>query len=379
MKTTFNKSPIHCQYLGHHLAASADGRIRPCCRFKSVPELDLPRLSEMSFKEAFHHPVLEKTREELKRGHFPESCRVCREEEEHGVRQYRMNLDKECGPLASERRLQAIEIFVGSLCNMKCRMCNEEASSKWAEELGRASQIQVDLTRLFDGLNLKEIRLVRFVGGETLINPKFFEVIETLKTYAEPSQVILSLATNGSVALSEKLLNAFDGFRRVDMDFSVDGIGSVGEYIRHGVPWNRVENVILQWMKKAPPHFRFNVHTTLQAANYASIDEIILFCMNLPFRKWSCRLLNSPEEYSVRNLPMSFRRTVADRLLSHPKRTEMVAFLGSISRQGVWRLLTDGIPAMPEGEWSAFTQALEHYDKKWNVNWRESLSLQELS
>lgn len=361
-----------CDYANNNVAIDRWGDFRPCCRFKKgVEGYPIPNDRSDTFKTAFEHPTFQRVRKELNQGHFPKPCSVCRREEGRGLKSIKNNLT-DMGIDLSGRGVETLEIFVGSRCNMKCRMCDEHASSKWAKELGVPEERsnQESILKMLEEIDFHQLKYVRFLGGETLLNETFIKVLEIFIEKGVAKKIHIQLMTNGSIPPSERLIRLFREFKIVNLDISLDGIGSCGEYIRHGVKWSKVEGAVQKWLND---WCSVGVHTTLQAANYAAIDQMILFCMDHSIKFWGFRALDYPPELKLERLPQGLRQEVADRLKTHPRAEEMKAYLKRHSKPGAWTYLVEKVPQMEALEFNEFTSYLEKYDRRWNVSWLSSL------
>lgn len=336
-----------CGFAENNLVLGSDGRFRPCCRFELDSRDSLPKAGEFSFVKAFGDHSLVSIRESLRRGIFPEGCHVCKAEEQLGLRSLRNKLSH---VLINESKgeLRTLEIFVGSLCNMKCLMCSPQESTQWSRALGIKPPPEPPLDSLFDQLDLKKISLVKFMGGEPLINSRFFHIIELLKANGNPAELIIEIPTNGSVKPSAKIIDALSEFRQVHIEFSVDGIGDLGESIRPGVPWHKIEESVRNWhsLFKGNSRMVLQVHTTLQAANYHGILEVLIFAMELSGMRWSFRTLSNPDALRLEKLPQEVRQEIADTFKTHPRAVEIKDYLSSIKKFGAWEYLTLRVPEL---------------------------------
>ncbi len=361
----------YCYWASHGMVFSNDRTFRPCCRFNKSEENVFPQQGT-SIQEAFNSEAFVNIRQILASGQFPDGCSVCIEEEEQGLRSLRRMKGEHRG---EPGQLESLEIFLGSLCNMKCRMCDHESSSLWATELDKETELEVDISNIFDNSSFASLKRLRLLGGETLLNRNFLRVCDRVSKEVDLKNVEFSFATNGSVEPNSKVKNILSKFGTVLVDISLDGIGEVGEYIRHGVSWSKVEQGVKSWCllrDSDDVNLILNVHTTIQAANYLDIPNIISFCIEHGLT-WSNRTLDYPLALNVRSLSKTTRRIIAEKHLDHPHADLVKNYLAQRQRNDIWPYLTEKIPEFEEFHGHDFVAELETYDQKWNVCWRDAL------
>lgn len=147
-------------------------------------------------------------------------------------------------------------------CNFKCRMCGEQLSSAWETEKRKydewdpkaepwmipenrkviqtfqESQVLSELEAVVDN---KTIREMYWVGGEPLMWPDHWRLMEKMVDNGVAKEVLVRYNTNLS-RIDWKGKNLYDDylihFKDSNICASLDGIGRVGEWIRTGLDWN---------------------------------------------------------------------------------------------------------------------------------------------
>ncbi len=85
---------------------------------------------------------------------------------------------------------------VTSACNLRCKQCHAEAGRRGSEELSTEEG-----KRLLDEMaRVGEFRMLAFGGGEPLVRPDIFELVE----YARGLGLEVSIATNGTLLTLER-------------------------------------------------------------------------------------------------------------------------------------------------------------------------------
>lgn len=361
---------LGCQWAQTSLVVNHSQKFLPCCRFTS--DLKMPLAHELSLQKAFEHPSLVDIRQKLQSGVFPPGCHVCQNEEMAGIKSLRQKKRFEESP---SEELRELELFLGSHCNMMCRMCGPESSSVWAQHLGQKLNKALSPEVLLKDLDLRQIRHLKLLGGETLIQKEFLKTLDLFLMRGSPQSTTIYFVSNGSVGPETKFLEKLSAFARVDIDFSVDGIGPTGEYIRPGVDWSIIQQNIEQWQKSCrdfPETFFFRVHSTLQACNYADLLNIILFCKDRGLN-WSQRLLDWPQALALENLPLKARHFLLQNMKENPRYEEAREFLKEQKLLDVWTFLMENFLTDNYVDVAGLLTELEKYDAPLKTNWKTSL------
>lgn len=139
-----------------------------------------------------------------------------------------------------------LHIDLGNFCNLACKMCNAQASSriaaqevKWGIESSRTfvgSNWTKDQT-VWDSfkqqvLAIPSLKNIHFMGGETLLTDRFEDLVDTLIAHKR-FEVCLSFVTNGTVFKPELLAKLLK-FARVGIEVSIETVDEHNSYVRQG-------------------------------------------------------------------------------------------------------------------------------------------------
>lgn len=230
----------------------------------------------------------------------------------------------------------AIELRVGNLCNLKCRMCQPQDSDLINKEykelisldntLGEILpivdfEITDDLTSYIQGIkdNANTIKIIRFSGGEPLINKSFYDLLDYLIVGDYSKNIEFRLNTN-LTKMKEDTLEKLSKFKRVTIDFSIDGLGTVYEYIRYPMVWEITKSKIditYDFMSKHD-NIKMNANFTVQTYNIFNMFELVNFFLKksiLPI----LHILQNPSYLNIRNMPDNLKddvRVKIDKTLS---------------------------------------------------------------
>ena len=150
---------------------------------------------------------------------------------------------------------------ITNLCNFKCRMCGDQLSSSWEAEnrkLGRYAnggdawamkenkpiietfQREVAEKELWDAVYENRIEEIYWVGGEPLMWDIHWDVMKYLVDNGQSKNVVVRYNTNLSRVRyrDHYLYDYLPHFKSVQICASIDGIGGIVEYVRHGIKWD---------------------------------------------------------------------------------------------------------------------------------------------
>ena len=220
-----------------------------------------------------------------------------------------------------------IKIF-GNLCNLKCTMCNPMVSSKIAAEskklkiphngwiwegpveVNPSKNMNMDKFREDLKKILPTTKQIEIVGGEPLLYPETFELVNWIVENDLSKNLDLRFVTNG-MTVNMELFTLFKYFKQVVIMYSIDGVGKVDEYIRTGTKWEeKVEN--MRNSKLIPGNIKLSVSTTIQMLNIGYLSPIDDFCKDvlnvaprfnnpLSYPKWA-RAVNVPSDIKQKYL-----------------------------------------------------------------------------
>lgn len=326
----------------HGLAITASGDIKPCCQWRG----SLGKVSSNNLSSIYNNDKIQSLRQEFLNGDKPISCSSCWEREEMiGTSRRIWFTDKFVEPsdevtnytsVLEEIKWYQADVNLSNVCNLKCRMCGSWASNQWFEEELELSKldkrylksniehpvIQHDATQLTDILtNLKYIKRIDFKGGEPMLAKNHVEFLEEIINKGYSNQITLQYTTNGTV-VNPKILETLSKFKNVRLMFSIEGTGTLYEYIRGGkYTLKDLDDVISNYNELPNVNIGFNV--TIQAYNLINLKKLYDFLQELE-KKYSkvsashafTTICNSPVYLSPFVLPMNIRETVIEELSS---------------------------------------------------------------
>jgi molybdenum cofactor biosynthesis enzyme MoaA len=221
--------------------------------------------------------------------------------------------------------LVSADVKVSNLCNFSCAMCNPNDSSQiytiWRKNQSHPivkQTLNINPTYLedikkrlvasdYDYLDMilsTSPKHVKILGGEPLIDKILLQRLTELPQ-SKKSKISLLFVTNGSVNLTEFSKNLID-YKQVNYVVSLDGIGSVLEYIRRGSNWDQIQENILEWNSHNRP---VDINFTLQCFNAWHVPEFYRWCKTQNL-KFSIGTVETPEYLSLKAIPDKLRKKI---------------------------------------------------------------------
>jgi hypothetical protein len=348
-------SPTFCAVPWMHLFADELGVLRPCCitlEQRAIVNRDhdgVPYTIDRSgaVEAAWNAPFMTDLRLDMLSGRRPAVCRRCFADEDLGIRSYRQDFNKsfrdhipeaigQTTPGGASRTdlIRSVDLRLGNLCNLRCRMCSPISSKLLIAEFAELNGLPVDderiarlsrldwftrdeTWRLFEKF-LPNIERLHFAGGEPLLIPQMFDFLERAVSLGHARNITLSYITN-LTTLPQALVNLWPSFRQVILTTSLDGFGALNTFIRYPSRWEAIDENLrrldVEGWKLGCTEVYFN--TTVQVYNILRLDELLEYTLaafeNLsPFPTLS--LLAYPPCFSIQVLPPDLKREAAERL-----------------------------------------------------------------
>jgi len=353
------------------------GKVKPCCKFNRFITRNDAKMSvyKQSLEEIWNSDDMRTIRRAMVRGERVSGCAACYREEESGGLSLRKsrNRDWQSGNLNPDKlgidALKAktvsddyrvfttptwLQLDVGNLCNLKCRMCHGYSSSRidqdpihrqWNGAAPIKTKISPTGKRWFEDKNFirselfrnpGDVKQLEFLGGETLLIKEVGDILECLIEAGVADNIVLMASTNGTVIKSPWLALA-ERFKELALNVSIDGFEKYYEYIRYPARWSTLTRNIQ--ILKERSRTRLTAVATLQAYNALNIVDLFKYLdsIGLDFYAYP---VSHPEYLSPNVLPPSARRLAIERLRLYaegdclPQHHELVLGLASGMENG---------------------------------------------
>jgi MoaA/NifB/PqqE/SkfB family radical SAM enzyme len=327
------------------LEASPIGTVRPCCLADDeIVDNNGNKftLTTAKFSDIQHSIHMQKLRSEFLAGQKPATCRKCWNEEDSGRISKRMHtLDRLKHNLidgdwtTDPKPLQSLDLKLGNICNLKCRICGSWSSSQFAgEEISflpraeqksnyaykmlRAGSWPRENTHFWAEIDqiLNDIRYIEFPGGEPFMIDQHFDMLQGIVDRGISSQVEIHYNTNGTL-FPDRGPDIWKHFKTVEIAFSVDDIGLRFEYQRSNASWGTVKENVNRFriMREGMPNLQLQCCTTVNVFNVRYLDEVALWIalQDFDFVYWN--MMHDAWYFSISRLPATAKQQIADYLV----------------------------------------------------------------
>lgn len=324
-----------------HMQINTRGRIRPCCIYDGSEDFSSSLQGDLDPDQAINSSDFRDLRQRLLAGQKPQGCRRCWQQEESGIDSYRQSHLKDY--TADELRSMAVtdqqgavhdfqmhffDFRLRNICNLKCRMCGPNNSSRIAAEYDQLGwdyepNLPDDRVRQwYDAMMAKihQARKVYFAGGEPLLMDTHYAVLVALLA-ADRRDVRLAYATNLTQLRYKRhsVLDLWPEFSDVTVRVSIDHVDHKAAYLRHGAEWQDIEQNIAA-VRAACPKINLCSKTVVTVMNLLDLPEICDRLLQLipDARPGSIDLWPAdwPAHLDVRSAPISLKQMADQRLLA---------------------------------------------------------------
>lgn len=237
--------PFKAAMLQHGLPAT------PCCRFhhRFLSDVDSDPLTPFA-----------DIQETMLKNEWHPGCYKCKADELAGKASMRTEADKFFSDFTSNADLEYLEITVGRLCNLACITCGPEFSHTWDDDviaLKIEKQKYIDQLREVQELDLdnmdleklQNLKYLKVTGGEPFLHRQFLNLIVRLADSGIAENVRIEIFTNCTWYPAKVEMDALLQFKQVRITTSLDGIGTVNNFIRYPSKWERIEETLDKWIE----------------------------------------------------------------------------------------------------------------------------------
>ena len=305
------------------------GGARPCCLYtKELPNIDL---TKQTLDDAFNSKEMQDLRRSFRNDEKPDGCERCWMEEKAGKkskREYMLEKFKDVKvdyDSDTSDTLQFLDLKLGNICNLKCRICGSWSSSKWAqEEIAQYGKENIATEWLRKGswprqskefwehidTILPTIKYFEFTGGEPFLIKQHFDLLQRAVDKGYSNEIDIHYNTNGTQF--PKQYEVWKTFKHVQVAFSIDNVGERFEYERDGANWSNVNENIKKFrkLKEQGYPFSFQICVTWNIQNIYYMKELLQWAETSGITDIHFNLMHDPEEFSLSKIPYSSKSKV---------------------------------------------------------------------
>jgi MoaA/NifB/PqqE/SkfB family radical SAM enzyme len=329
------------------IETSPIGTARPCCLARSEIIDDQGKkfdLNTDNLETIYKSNFMQNLRRQFRNGEKPKTCKLCWDEEAAGRTSKRINSRirlKELYPLIdwsndTPDQLWFLDLKLGNICNLKCRICGSWSSSKWADEElkympdGSDKKQHIAYTWLKQGAwprnqdtnfwsNLKtllpNIKYLEFTGGEPWLIAEHIDLLDFAVSNGYSKNIDIHYNTNAT-QWPENLVKLWKDFGRVDIAFSVDNVGERFEYERYGAKWPEANHIIdaVHDLQKSNPNITTQLCFTINIQNVYYLDELLAWAKTKNFGDIYFNMMHSPNHMSIQYMTPAAQSLVLNKL-----------------------------------------------------------------
>lgn len=350
----FNNNYQMCAHAWAGIHVLPDGSTKLCCNFtEALKNSDSTEFNirQHSLKDIVNSDHVKSLRQQFRQGHTPAGCGLCVTAEQSGgvskrqLSRFKLqnvwgNIDWESD---SDHNVGYIGGHLGNLCNLKCRICDENYSSSIATEKLTSSSTEYKKNPAYLVLlnnnwkqhsklffdNIKQwpqLRNFEFLGGEPLLVRENIEFMQYLVDNNLSQDCIFEFVTNGTQY--HDVFDCADRFQRLTITVSIDDIGSRFEYQRSGAKWSDLQTNIKKFMSNTG--LIMGVSITVNIQNVLYLPQLIQWLLGQGINDYAYNILYHPSWLSIKHLTAEARTLVVDTLtnsglpLEHQQRLDFI-------------------------------------------------------
>jgi len=326
------------------IETSPIGTARPCCLAKDEivdgqgVKYDL---NTHTLAEIYSSEYMQNLRKDFLAGNKPKTCQRCWDEEAAGRVSKRMNsrirlkeyYDRVDWNNLNPDQLWFIDLKLGNICNLKCRICGSWSSSPWAQEEiayipGIKKKEHLAYTYLKQGAwprenpqfwdNLRSllpnIKYFEFTGGEPFLIKEHFELLQYAVDNGYSKDIEIHYNTNGTVF--PDAADLWKQFKHVEIAFSIDNIGPRFEYERYLAKWDEVINNLAKFTDLRSNKLSTQLCTTINVQNVYYLPEICDWINTQSFDHIYFNMLHDPWHMCISRMTEQAKHLVISKLTS---------------------------------------------------------------
>ena len=276
--------------------------ISPCCAYTNQIKLH-------SKTQYWSSEQLKNIQQNMLNNVRDTGCNVCWEKEDRGYSSLRQHSNQIYATHIDQIKQNNkqnnpfyLDLRLGNLCNLKCRMCTSEWSSQIAGEIldnpneewidtpkQKIIELDNDTWELLDQW-IPYVRRVFMTGGEPTIIKRNLDYINKIIISGQSRNVELIFTTNAT-NINQNFIDIGKNFKSVSYNVSIDAVGELANYIRYPSNWQTINDNL----KKIGTGVSLN--TTIQWLNMTRLNEIFEFIENcgIPFGGIWFQLVTHPK------------------------------------------------------------------------------------
>lgn len=343
-------SKIFCPLPWNHVAVKSDGFLRLCCAsgnrgmYKDENNNEIGITQPNSIDKAINSSLAKEVRESILNEKWHPACIRCKTDEENGIKSRRINEvnNKQAQYNIDKPYVNFIDLKVGNICNLKCRMCGPSESTKWYNDYrdmgltsfgDRTNTINMfkdgkkvyynwhEKKEAWDNIKKQQLNEIYINGGESFLVKEHIDYLEHLTKNSQSEQITLLYSTNCTF-VPKNLFDIWKKFKLVKLSLSVDSIYEMNEYIRYPSKWETIMDTLNTIDNYSGNNLIAWIRSTIQIYNIYYLPEIVNFWKVNNFRNYkiinrrykpSYYALENPSHLNIKNMPIKVKHKIIDK------------------------------------------------------------------
>lgn len=332
---------LHCVWAESGLALHNSGRALLCCHSRKYLEDDQNKQiywNTHDLESAWKSPTRQEIQQALRRGERHWNCQACWDEELSGRQSRRTINNKLFSYLTTNDKSPLLmDLKLGNTCNLACRTCWPEVSSKWYKDywevheklqqpdyqkyLSKWKTIQLSYnddnhnlwTQLKDYLG--HVKHIDIYGAEPFLSKQLFMALSWSHEQGISADQSLHINTNGTI-WNDSYMESLASFKKINLDISLDGIEQKHDYIRYGESWSRVNDNLRKFVafRDNNPNVEICACITVSNLNIFYLDEIWQYVIEKGLQPFF-NLVHMPEHACIRCIPDEGKKRIKQKYL----------------------------------------------------------------
>jgi organic radical activating enzyme len=335
-----------CALLWSHVSNEPGGTCRTCCiakdRIKDKNGNEM-NLATSTLTEVLQSEFVKEIRDELREGGEPANCETCWIDERNGKESKRIQYNQYWNNFYGDQhtvwdqeptKVIDAQLIFDNTCNLKCRSCNTNYSSKWREEAidrgvpfwepsDEVDMMDPEKSKFWTEIDnwTNDILRLEIMGGEPFYMKQFREFARMLIEKKTSQRISLTLSTNGTIANTELLESMAANFKDLAFSVSIDGIEDRFTYLRHPGDWEVTKaNLDYYYELHVNKSYPVNVQIThtVTALNVMYLPEFYDYFRNRwpQFKIWN-NIAHYPKWLTCAVLPNFAKKQITANLKEH--------------------------------------------------------------
>jgi radical SAM protein with 4Fe4S-binding SPASM domain len=335
-----NKQDTFCILPWMHLYVGPDSNILPCC--VADQKYPMGSITKHPINDILKSPKFNRLRKNMLDGKRSKECSRCyiqedaglySERQHHNSRWTQESIKFDPSGQIEEFKPTFLDIRLNNICNLKCRMCSGYFSSAIAQEelklFGNQTYLETAMAATQKTVALDELsqylpyaKKIYFAGGEPLITAEHYKILDDLVNCGNTDlEIVYNTNFTSLIYKGTSIVDVWKKFSNITVGASIDAMGIVAEYVRHGTKWETIESN-LQSLKIHCPHINFTVTSVVGMLNVSSLIDLQKMwheSRTVDLSKFKVSIMVGPEHLTLQVLPDKHKTRLGKKIKNHIK------------------------------------------------------------